>query len=211
MSQELFDVEHFLRSAKWDTLSKLYGSAHSTIIGFLSSSWLCYSPSHFVLDGAPSTYIGSKEHEKRHADLLFGIDKSPFIVVEVESTAKQYEEKLKTLYTYLDHTEDFSGLQFGMLVLLNYTGREDSYQHHWDKLKTVVCQRSHNIVLVSLQKRPERPPFDAKTHDRLSKDTGYYHWVHQSIDFWVHFQTHQVREGHLWPPSATEVVLPQSV
>ena len=156
MPQELFEIEPFLRSIKWGTLSKVYGSAHSTIIGFLSSSWLCYSPNYFVLDGAPSTHIGSKEHKRRHADLLFGRDRSPLIVVEVESTVKKYKGKLETLYMYLDCTKDFPGLQFGMLVLLNYTDRvKDRYQHHWDELKIQVRQHSHNIVLISLQKRGE--------------------------------------------------------
>jgi hypothetical protein len=202
--QELFDIEHFLRSADWHTLARLRGSAHNTIIGFLSSRWLGYSPNHFVLDGAPSTHIGSKTQKRRYADLLFCRDKSPLIVVEVESTEKKYPEKKEALCTYLDDTENFSGLQFGMLVLLNYTDRaKDRYQHHWGKLKTVVRQSTHNIVLVSFQKRSEPLPFSAKTHARLLKDMGYYSWVHQSIDFWVHFHDHEVREGNLWSPSAT--------
>jgi hypothetical protein len=46
MPQELFDIEHFLRVADWHTLARLRGSAHNTIIGFLSSRWLGYSPNH---------------------------------------------------------------------------------------------------------------------------------------------------------------------
>ena len=204
MPQELFDIEHFLRAADWRTLAKLRGSAHNTIIGFMSSRWLGYSPNHFVLDGAPSTHIGSKTQKRRYADLLFCRGTSPLIVVEVESTEKKYIEKKDALCMYLNDTENFFGLQFGMLVLLNYTDRaKDRYQHHWDELKTEVCQSTHNIVLVSFQKRNEPLPFDAKTHARLLKDTGYYNWAHQNIDFWIHFHNHEAREGNLWSSLAT--------
>lgn len=201
MSQELFDIEHFLRSADWHTLARLRGSAHNTIIGFLSSRWLNYSlDRNFVLDGVPHA---GKGNEKRYADLLLCRDSLPLIVVEVESTVKNYDEKLETLYKYLDNTEEFSGLQFGMLVLLNDTSGKGRYQHHRDKRKIKICQDTRNIVLVSLQKHGEPLPFNAETHARLSKATGYSEWVYQSIDFWIHFHNHEVRECNLWSRSAT--------
>jgi len=201
MINQPFDMENFLRCAKWNTLLNLYGSAHSSIIGFLSTTWLAQSNKHFVLDTAPANQVGLRNKGKL-ADLLLCSDSTPIVVAEVETTVKKYNDKLEVVESYLNNQEEFSGLEFGLLFLLNYTGytgrRRDAYTHHWEELKASIGKTNHNITLVSFEKKDTKLPFDKDLHSRLNEERGYYHWRYTSIDFWIHFENQQMKSGNLW-------------
>lgn len=190
-------MENFLRCAKWNTLLNLYGSAHSSIIGFLSTTWLAQSNKNFVLDEAPANQVGIGNRGKR-ADLLLCSDSTPIVVAEVESTVKNYNDKLKVVESYLNNQKEFSGLEFGLLFLLNYTTGRDAYAHHWDELKAAIEKTKHNIALVSFVKKRAELPFDKDLHPRLMEERGYYQWRYTSIDFWIHFEDQQTKSGNLW-------------
>ena len=195
MNKQPFDMENFLRCAKWNTLLNLYGSAHDSIIGFLSTTWLAQSNKHFVLDGAPANQVG---RGRKHADLLLCSDSTPIVVAEVESTVKKYNDKLETVESYLNNQKEFSGLEFGLLFLLNWTNRRDTYTPHWDELMASIKETNHNITLVSFVRERAELPFDKDLHPRLMKKRSCWQWRYTSIDFWIHFEDQQIKSGNLW-------------
>lgn len=197
MIDQPFDMEFFFHCAKWNILLNLYGSAHSSIIGFLSTTWLAQSNKHFVLDTAPANQVGLRNKGKL-ADLLLCSDSTPIVVAEVETTVDKYNDKLEVVESYLDNQEEFSGLEFGLLFLLNWTSRGDGYTHHWDELKASIGNTNYNIALVSFRKEAAELPFDKNLHSRLNERRGYYQWCYASIDFWIHFEDHRVKSGNLW-------------
>jgi hypothetical protein len=197
MNNQPFDMENFLRCANWNILLNLYGSAHNSIIGFLSTTWLAQSNKHFVLDEAPANQVGIGNRGKR-ADLLLCSDLTPIVVAEVESTVKKYNDKLEVVESYLNNQKEFSGLEFGLLFLLNFTTGRDAYAHHWDKLQASIENTNHNIALVSFEKKDAELPFDKQSYPRLNEERGYFHWRYTSIDFWIHFKDQQAKSGNLW-------------
>jgi hypothetical protein len=198
MINQPFDMENFLRCAKWNTLLNLYGSAHNSIIGFLSTTWLAQSNKHFVLDEAPANQVGIGNRGNR-ADLLLCSDSTPIVVAEVESTVSKYNDKLEAVKSYLNNQKEFSGLEFGLLFLLNWTrSRRDIYTHHWNKLKDSIERTKHNIALVSFEKKYTKLPFDKDLHLRLNEERSCYQWHYTSIDFWIHFGNQQPKSGNLW-------------
>lgn len=162
-------------------------------------TWLAQSNKHFVLDGAPASNVGRKNTRRNYVDLLLCFDSMPIVVAEVESTVDKYNQKLKVVESYLNNQEEFSGLEFGLLFLLNWTGRRrDNYTHHWDELKASIEKTKHNIALVSFEKKPAELPFDKDLHPRLMEERGYYQWCYASIDFWILFEDQQTKSGNLW-------------
>ena len=161
-------------------------------------TWLAQSNKHFVLDTAPANKSGQKG--RKHADLLLCSASTPIVIAEVESTVYSYDDKLKTVISYLDNQEKFSGLKFGLLFLLNWTRshREDIYTHHWNKLKDYIKKTKHNIALVSFEKKDAELPFDKQLYPRLNERRGYYQWRYTSIDFWIHFENQKTTSGNLW-------------
>ncbi len=191
-------MENFLRCAKWNTLLNLYGSSHISIIGFLSTTWLAQSNKHFVLEPAPANQVDIGNRGKS-ADTLLCSDSTPIVVTEVESTVDKYNYKLETVESYLDNQTEFSGLEFGLLFLLNWTNRRDTtYTHQWDELKKSIKETKHNIALVSFVKERAELPFNEDLHPRLMEERGYYQWRYTSIDFWIHFEDQQIKSGNLW-------------
>ena len=197
MNKQPFDMENFLRCAKWNTLLHLYGSAHDSIIGFLSTTWLAQSNKHFVLDTAPANQVGLRNKGK-HADLLLCSDSTPIVIAEVESTVDKYNDKLEVVESYLNNQKEFSGLEFGLLFLLNWTSKRDTYTHHWKELKDSIKKTKHNIALVSFVKKHAELPFDKDLHPRLMEERSYYQWRYTSIDFWIHFEDQQIKSANLW-------------
>ena len=198
MNNQPFDMENFLRCANWNILLNLYGSAHNSIIGFLSTTWLAQSNKHFVLDTAPANQVGQRNKGKL-ADLLLCSDSTPIVVAEVESTVKKYNDKLKVVESYLNNQEEFSGLEFGLLLLLNWTGRKrDNYHPNWDELKASIEKTKHNIALVSFEKKATELPFNRDSHPRLMEERGWFQWGYTSIDFWIHFNDQQIKTDNLW-------------
>jgi len=198
MINQPFNMENFLRCANWNILLNLYGSAHESIIGFLSTTWLAQSNKHFVLDTPPANRPGQRG--RKHADLLLCSDSTPIVIAEVESTVYNYNDKLKAVESYLTNQVDFSGLEFGLLFLLNWTGRkrDNNYAHHWDELKASIEKTNHNIALVSFVKGHAELPFNRDSHPRLMGKQGCYPWRYTSIDFWIHFKDQQIKSGNLW-------------
>lgn len=49
-------IENIIKMFDWDIITRMYGSSHSSVIGFLSSEWIKKSSDHSVLDGAPSPF-----------------------------------------------------------------------------------------------------------------------------------------------------------
>ena len=197
MINQPFDMENFLRCAKWNTLLNLYGSAHNSIIGFLSTTWLAQSNKHFVLDEAPANQVGIGNRGKR-ADLLLCSDSTPIVIAEVESTVYNYNDKLEAVESYLNNQKEFSGLEFGLLFLLNWTRRRDIYTHHWDELRASIEKTKHNIALVSFVKKHAELPFNKDSHPRLMEERSCFQWRYTSIDFWIHFKDQQIKSGNLW-------------
>jgi len=196
-NKQAFDMENFLRCAKWNTFLNLYGSAHGSIIGFLSTTWLAQSNKHFVLGPAPANRV-DVGNEGKHADLLLCSDSTPIVVAEVESTVDKYNCKLETVESYLENQEEFQGLEFGLLFLLNWTGRRDTYTPHWKELKDSIKKTKHNIALVSFVKEHAELRFNEDLHPRLMEERGWYQWRYTSIDFWIHFGDQQIKSGNLW-------------
>jgi hypothetical protein len=93
-------LESLLISFRWNLLSRLYGCAHSSIIGFIATEWISQSEYNSILDGAPSPItVGRGERSgQKHADLILCKAYTPFIVVEVETLVSKYEEKIDKYY-----------------------------------------------------------------------------------------------------------------
>ena len=54
-------IENFIRMFNWDIITRMYGSSHNSVIGFLSSEWIKKSSDHSVLDGAPNPLLSARE------------------------------------------------------------------------------------------------------------------------------------------------------
>jgi len=175
----------------------MYGSANSSIIGFIATEWINLSKDNSILDGAPSPIIGNGRLGQRNADLLLCKGNRPLIVVEVESGVSKYTEKIKSILCYLKNTNDFDGLQWGLLVMSNVYGVPQNmcYKHNWDEIKTLVKAENDAIALVSIEK--SKAHLDKSTLGRLRKRNDYYPWNIVNIDYWIHSGNHDV-EGNLW-------------
>ena len=92
-----------LKAFRWATLEAMYGCAHSSIIGFISTEWINQSEHNSILDGAPSSSIGKGRSGQKNADIILCKGDRPFIPVEVETLVNKYSEKVESLSTYLDN------------------------------------------------------------------------------------------------------------
>ena len=149
------DIEIILKKFRWNTLKNMYGSAHSSIIGFISSGWIKQDPSHYVLDGAPSPKTGGIRKGQVNADILLFREDVPFAVVEVETTIEKYRDKINTIFKYLNNVHDFPGIKFGLLIMTNgYTSKSHfkTYQHNWEHIKQQIKKQNHSMALVSIEK-----------------------------------------------------------
>lgn len=95
------EFETLIKGFNWKFLKEMYGSTHNSVIGFISCEWITKQKG-FVFDGAPSPIVGMGRKGQINADLLLCREEQPIIVVEVESTIKDYEKKLEHLKRYLD-------------------------------------------------------------------------------------------------------------
>ena len=78
-------IEKFLNEFKWETLSRMYGLARSSVIGFISSERIKRSSENSIIDGVPSAKTGGGRKGQRNADILLCKGDKPFVVVEVET------------------------------------------------------------------------------------------------------------------------------
>lgn len=164
------NIVKFLKSFSWKTLSCMYGSAHSSIIGFISSEWINQSQYNMVLDGAPSSKKKGR-HGRKHADILLFKKKKPYVVVEVESGASEYCKKIDSIQKYLT-IKKFDGLEFGLLVMTNVYGLKRG-ESCWDILKNKIKKMKGNIALVSLEKTEANLGTSRLDHLRSLDKNGY--------------------------------------
>lgn len=194
---EVSNIEKIIKSFQWSTLQRMYGSANSSIIGFISTEWINQSKDNSILDGAPSPIIGKGRSGQKNADLLLCKRDKPLIVVEVESGVSKYEEKIDSILKYLTNYDDFDGIEFGLLIMSNvYDALKGmKYKHNWTSIKDKVKKTKEAIVLVSIEK--SKGQLDDSPLSRLRGRNDYYPWNIVNIDYWIH-ATSQNIEGNLW-------------
>jgi len=198
ISYVIFEVEHVIRNFEWETMKNMYGCAHSSIIGFISSQWLRSSPNRSILDGAPSPKIGEGRRGQRNSDILLCLNDKPVVVVEVETNVKSYENKLETLYEYIKNDNEFKGLDIGLLFMNNLCSGERKYKHNWDEIKELVRKNHRNIVLISIEKEKSKFLKENTILNSLRKRNDYYPWDISKIDYWMYTFNNVVKEGNLW-------------
>ena len=188
-------IENFIRMFYWGIITRMYGSSHSSVIGFLSSEWIKKSSDHSVLDGAPSPFVGKGRKGQKNADILLCKGDKPFIVVEVETTVVKYLEKIDSIAAYLENTKNYDGIAFGLLVMLNYTNGADKYKHNWHGAKEYAINKGIPIAFVSIEK--SKADLGDTVLDQLKKRNEYYPWETSSIDYWVYGSDKKIIEGNL--------------
>jgi hypothetical protein len=189
-------IEDFIKMFNWGIITKMYGSSHSSVIGFLSSEWIKKSSDHSVLDGAPSPFVGKGRKGQKNADILLCKGDKPFIVVEVETTVVKYLEKIDSIAAYMDNTKDYAGVAFGLLVMLNYTNGADKYKHNWHGAKEYAINKGIPIAFVSIEK--SKADLGDTVLDQLKKRNEYYPWETSNIDYWIYGSDRKVVSGILW-------------
>ena len=154
---EITEIEDLLKAFRWSTLQRMYGCAHSSIIGFISTEWINLSEVNSILDGAPAPITGNGRSGQKHADIILNKNNKPFALVEVETSVDKYSDKLDTISNYFGNNDYFNGIEFGLLFMTNLTTGEKIYQHCWDPIKLEVQEKNETIVLVSINKKKINP------------------------------------------------------
>jgi len=184
-----------LKTFKWDILPSIFGCAHNSIIGFLSTMWIDQSKDNSVLDGAPSPITGGRRVGQKNADILLCKSDKPFIVVEVETNVSKYQDKLKSIQDYLHNSITYAGLEFGLMVVTNLCKGDMKYKHNWNVIKKEVEEGQDNVALVSIEKT--KALLDESVLGKLRSRNDYYPWQIVNIDYWVHDESGVIREGNL--------------
>jgi len=191
-------IEDLLKTFRWGTLQKMYGCAHSSIIGFISTEWINLSEENSILDGPPSPEIGKGRKGQTNADILLFKGDLPFIPVEVETNVSKYDEKLRTLFTYLKNKNNFfDGIEFGLLFMTNLCKGDAKYKHNWEEIKQrVIKNKANDIALVSIIK--VRAPMENHSFlNTLRNRNVYSPWDIVTVDYWI-YSTNQIKDGNLW-------------
>ena len=184
------NIVDFLKSFKWEILRNMYGCAHNSIIGFVSSSWISQSQHNTVLDGAPSPNIGSRRRGQRNADILLFQNKKPYVVVEVESGVSKYCEKISSIQRYLRNIKEFDGLKFGLLIMTNMYDCKKC-KHNWDVIAGEIKKMEETMVFVSIEKR--KAVLGVSPLEKLRSRNDYYPWDIEKIEYWIHTPTRDIR------------------
>jgi hypothetical protein len=192
------EISELIKRFDWSQLNRIYGCAHSSIIGFITYEWLKFSERNSVIDGAPSPNIGSGRTGQTNADLLLCSHEKPYIPVEVETNVIKYPEKLKSLF---DYKNAFPTIEFGLFYMTNLKSGIAKYQHNWEKIKQDIINRSGSdkmpIALISSIKR--KIDFQVKNNwSELLKRNDYSSWEIVSIDYWICDLNGEVLHGNLW-------------
>jgi hypothetical protein len=189
------NIKKFLRSFKWNILCKMYGSAHCSIIGFISSSWIDQSVHNAVLDGVPSPSKGRRRKGQTNADTLLFKQKKPYIVVEVESDYSKYIDKINSIQKYFKNTEEFGDLNFGLLVMTNLYEFPNG-KKCWDIIKNKIEQTKYPIALVSIEKREVK--LDKSPLDHLrGLNKNYKPKEIARIDYRIYLLDQKIQSGTL--------------
>lgn len=191
------EIEKLLKKFRWGTLQRMYGCAHSSIIGFISTEWINLSHENSIIDGAPAPIIGEGRKGQTNADILLCKGDSPFIVVEVETSVSKYNDKLSSLFKYLNNKNNFDGIEFGLLFMTNLCNVNTKYKHNWGKIKQRVTKnKKNNIALVSIIKERTQLEKDSPLNV-LRKRNDYFPWDIITVDYWI-YSANQAKEGNLW-------------
>lgn len=135
------EVVKIIEKFDWKILSKIYGSGHSSIIGFIASEWIkINSNTNSVLDGPTCVEIKKSTNVRRCADIVLCKDQKPLIVVEVETDERNYNSKIKTLKLYIKE----KGCIFGILFMANCVKKQK-------KSKRNKCN-TNKIILINQKK-----------------------------------------------------------
>lgn len=184
-------IENLLKSFNWKFLNKMFGSAHNSVIGFISTEWISKSNENFVVDGAPSPKVGGGRTGQKNADLLL-CNNHINIPVEVENTIYNYQKKLKAINEYIQNDKK---IPFGLMIMGNWNSTL-TYTHHWEDIKKIIKEQNIPIGLISIEKK--KLSKQHKKIDILSKnDNPYSQFEIVSIDYWIYIDTF-VNEGNLW-------------
>lgn len=192
------ELARILSEYRWSLLNRMYGCAHSSIIGFISTEWISQSKDYSIIDGAPSPIIGKKRIGQKNADVLLCKRKAPFIVVEVETNVVKYHAKIDTITEYLHNDKQFKGIEAGILFMTNLTKGETKYKHNWIDVKSRIKNMGHCIALVSIEKR--RMDQDNSTLGLIRNRNDYSPWDIVSVDYWIHDENHTIVDGIFWKP-----------
>ncbi len=190
--------ERVVKNFEWDLLKNMYGCADSTIIGFLATQWLEQSRNNSVLDGAPSPEIGRGRRGKRNSDLLLCEEENPVAVIEVATRVDSYQDKLETIYKYIDNDSEFEGLETGVLFMNNMCSGPGKYRHNWKPVKRITKAGPGNILLISVEKQKSRSVRKRSVLSELRRRNDYYPWDIVTIDYWMRTKNGRTREGNLW-------------
>jgi hypothetical protein len=188
------NLESFIKSFSWNSLPSIYGSGHNSIIGFISTGWISQSEksnTNTVLDGATSAFIGEGRKGQKNADLILCSNKNPLIVVEVETTANKYLDKLDSLVDYLKNKDDY-GLSAGLMIMTNYCTSRDKfglnyYKHNWDPIKEKIKKdySNYSFILVSIEKVNQKEILGNAKEDKIRTRNSYHSWKINNIEYWI--------------------------
>jgi hypothetical protein len=192
------EIESLIKKFRWNLLHKMYGCAHSSIIGFISTEWLSQSiDKNSILDGAPAPITGNGRTGQKNADILLCQEDKPIIPVEVETKVDKYSDKINSIVAYIDNKIDFDGIEFGMLFMTNLCNGKLKYKHNWDFIKQeVLNKKKYSIALISIIKQNLK--LGKSTLDNLKNRNDYYPWEILAIDYWIIDKYSNVKEGTLW-------------
>jgi len=194
---DIDEIEKLLKKFRWGTLQRMYGCAHSSIIGFISTEWINLSSENSILDGTPSPKTGGGRKGQTNADILLCKGDIPFIPVDVETNVDEYDKKLRSLFTYLNNKDDFDGIEFGLLFMTNLCKGDTKYKHNWEGIKReVIKNEKNNIALVSIIKERAQLKKDSPLNV-LRKRNDYFPWDIVTVDYWI-YSENQTKEGNLW-------------
>ncbi len=190
------EILKLLEKFDWGKLNRIYGCAHSSIIGFLAYEWLSDSESNSLLDGAPSPIIGNGRAGQQNSDLLLCKNQKPYIPVEVETGVLKYEKKLECLFLY---QENFKSIEFGLLYMSNVITGPKKYQHNWDGVKETILEQGNTNPIALISAVKTKIKFQIKNDwSKLLKRNDYSAWEITRIDYWICDNEKECIEGNLW-------------
>jgi hypothetical protein len=189
------EILNLVKNFKWNNLNRVYGCAHSSIIGFITYEWLDNSLENSVLDGAPSPVIGNGGRTgQKNSDLLLCKNSKPFIPVEVETQVKKYDSKLDSL---IDYKNNFDSIEFCLFYLSNLTNGEKKYKHCWDSLKEKIIEKNYPFALLSAEKQKINFESQTKWSDLLKRN-DYSQWEIVNIDCWIFDINKDIIDENIW-------------
>lgn len=203
---------NIIEKFNWKCVASILGSSHSSIIGFIAYEWLKHNPnSALVLDGAPTplrdeeqannaSLVQNQEKKDKHigqvySDLILLQDENtPKVIVEVETT--QWESKIDSLVTYLNH-KYYSEAE-GLLVItkLRKTKGKDGIiapnendSNLLEKIKGRIVEenRKNENLKMSIVEiwRIRKPKENSATFlEKIKKQSDYYNWEIDCISWW---------------------------